>query len=133
MNENLPKRKTIRWDKQDYSHPGEYMITVCTKDMKQILSRITVNSQTVGDDVPVVPRIELLPYGQIADKYIKQLNEFYDNITVDQYVIMPNHIHIMLLVRDNGSREFALRTRDVDPYKTDFGGVAFCIDIQEVL
>ena len=54
-NNVLPERKNIRWYKQDYSHPGEYMITVCTKDMKQILSRITVNPQTVGDDVPVVP------------------------------------------------------------------------------
>ncbi len=104
MSENLPKRKNIRWDKQDYSHPGEYMITVCTKDMKQILSRITVNPQTVGDDVPVVPRIELLPYGKIADKYINQLNDFYSNINVIKYVIMPNHIHLLLQIPDGTTR-----------------------------
>ena len=45
--------------------------------------------------------IKLLPFGIIADKYIKQMNNFYDNIEIDQYVIMPNHIHILLIVYDD--------------------------------
>ena len=102
--ENLPKRKNIRWDKQDYSHPGEYMITVCTKDMKQILSRITVNPQTVGTGVLDRPYIQLTHYGQIADKYINQLNDFYSNINVIKYVIMPNHIHLLLQIPDGTTR-----------------------------
>ena len=142
----LPKRKNTRWEKQDYSHPGEYMITICTKDMKQILSRITagnpqtvgddvldrphhVNAQTVGDDVlvvphptkpavlqgtPTVPLIELTYYGKIADKYINQLNDFYDNINVIKYVIMPNHIHLLLQIPDG-------TTRTSSPTKTTDG------------
>ena len=55
--------------------------------------------QIVGVDVLGDPHtVQLLPYGEIADKYIKQLDEFYDHIFVDQYVIMPNHIHILLQV-----------------------------------
>ena len=111
----LPKRKNTRWEKQDYSHPGEYMITVCTKDMKQILSRITAgNSQTVGDDIPIVPYIELTYFGKIADKYINQLNDFYDNINVIKYVIMPNHIHLLLQIPDG-------TTRTSSPTKTTDG------------
>ena len=116
----LPERKNIRWYKQDYSHPGEYMITICVRDMKQILSKITAgNPQTVGDDVlvvphptkpavlqgtPTVPHIELTYYGKIADKYINQLNDFYDNIIVLKYVIMPNHIHLLLQIPDGTTR-----------------------------
>ena len=37
------------------------------------------------------------------DKYINQLNDFYENISVEQYVIMPNHIHMILFVRNDGS------------------------------
>ncbi len=97
----LPERKNMRWEKQDYSHPGEYMITICVRDMKQILSKITAgNQQTVGDDVLVVPHIELTKYGKIADKYINQLNDFYKNINVLKYVIMPNHIHLLLQIPD---------------------------------
>ena len=40
MAENLPKRKTPRLSKFDYSTPGTYFITICTKDKKQILSDI---------------------------------------------------------------------------------------------
>ena len=115
--EKLPARKNMRWEKQDYSHPGEYMVTICTKDMKQILSKITAGkSQTVGTGVPdrpiphktcgfegnPRPHVELSEYGQIADKYINQLNDFYNNINVLKYVIMPNHIHILLQIPDNG-------------------------------
>ena len=37
----------------------------------------------------------------IADKYIKQMNDFYDHLSVESYVIMPNHIHLLLFVREN--------------------------------
>ncbi len=58
----------------------------------------------VGGDVHDAPfDVELLPCGKIADKYVNQLNNFYDNIKIDRYVIMPNHIHIMLFVLDNGA------------------------------
>ncbi|MBO5287237.1 MAG: transposase [Clostridia bacterium] len=37
------------------------------------------------------------------DKYIKQLSGFYKNASVDSYVIMPNHIHLILVVMDSGA------------------------------
>ena len=46
-------------------------------------------------------KTELLNCGKIADKYVKQLNDFYKNISVDTYVIMPDHIHLLLQI-DNG-------------------------------
>ncbi len=47
------------------------------------------------------PRIELTQYGKIADKYINQMNDFYNNLSVEKYVIMPNHIHIILWIKGN--------------------------------
>ncbi len=96
MDNELPKRKNIRKQNFNYSKAGAYFITICTDNRCAILSRI------VGTGVLDGPYVELMPYGQIADKYIKQLNDFYDNIKVVEYVIMPNHIHIMLLVFDDG-------------------------------
>ena len=102
----LPKRKDLRLKSFDYSSAGAYFITMCTEDRRQILSRV------VGVDVPGDPKsIELLPYGVVADKYINQLNKFYDNVTIDKYVIMPNHIHILLIVRDNGSPRTSTPTK----------------------
>ena len=97
MKENLPTRKKIRLQNYDYSETGAYFITICTNKRRKILSKI------VGVDVPDDPRVELTAYGKIADKYINQLNNFYANISVEQYVIMPNHIHMILFVGDGGS------------------------------
>ena len=93
----LPQRKSTRLKNFDYSSAGAYFITICTQNRRQISSRI------VGGDVLDAPKnIELLPYGKIADKCINQLNYFYDDVKIDRYVIMPNHIHIMLLVSESG-------------------------------
>ena len=94
----LPKRKPTRLQNFDYSTAGVYFITICTENRREILSRI------VGGDVLDAPKnIKLLPHGKIAQKYIHQLNDFYDDIKVDGYVIMPNHIHLLLYVLESGA------------------------------
>ena len=93
------KRKRNRLEKYDYSSAGAYFITICTEGRREILSRIVVG----GDVLDAPKKEELLPYGEIAEKYIHQLNDFYGDIVVDRYVIMPNHIHIMLFVSENGA------------------------------
>ena len=59
-------------------------------------------SSIVGTGVLDCPQIELTKQGAVAEKYIKQLDEFYESISVDSYVIMPNHIHILLQIKANG-------------------------------
>ena len=93
--DELSKRKTPRYQSFDYNSSGVYFITICTQNRRCILSRI------VGTGVPDCPQIELTKYGQIADKYIKQLNDFYNQLSVEEYVIMPNHIHLLLWVKEN--------------------------------
>ena len=81
--DELKKRKTPRYQSFDYNSNGVYFITICTQNRRCILSRI------VGTGVPDCPHPELTKYGQIADKYIKQLNDFYNHLSVEEYVIMP--------------------------------------------
>ncbi len=57
-------------------------------------------SEIVGDGVLDVPKNELTKYGSIAEKYIRQMSEFYENVSVDKFVIMPNHIHAILCITD---------------------------------
>ena len=103
---DLPQRKPTRLKNFDYGVSGAYFITICTENRQKILSQI------VGDDVLGVPKnIELLPYGIVAGKYINKFNDFYDNITIDQYVIMPDHIHIILFVSKSGSPRTSTPTK----------------------
>ena len=110
----LKNRKNTRLKEADYNRNAIVFLTICTKERQCILSRIVetgVVPQTandtknrpldnlVGTGVLDGPKTELTKYGQIADKYINQLNNFYDDLSVESYVIMPNHIHIMLWVK----------------------------------
>ena len=95
----LPKRKPTRLRNFDYNTTGAYFITICTEGRRRILSRV------VGVDVLGDPKnAELLPHGIVADKYIKQLNDFYEHLSVEKYVIMPNHIHFLLWVKENKNK-----------------------------
>ncbi len=89
---DLPSRKATRLKNYDYSTPGAYFITICTKDRKEILSHI------VGTGVPDGPQNILTKYGEIAKKHINNMASFYSNISVDNYVIMPNHIHFLIQI-----------------------------------
>ncbi|MBR2160069.1 MAG: hypothetical protein IJ938_02015, partial [Clostridia bacterium] len=80
----------------DYNTVGVYFITICTKNRRCLLSRI------VGTGVLDCPQVELTESGKIAEKYINQLNGFYEHISVESYVIMPNHIHLLLFIKENG-------------------------------
>ncbi len=91
----VKNRKTTRLKCGNYNNNSVVFLTICTKERKCILSRI------VGTGVPDGPHIELTQYGLVADKYINQINSFYDKISVNGYVIMPNHIHIMLNIKGN--------------------------------
>ncbi len=95
MDYNLPKRKPTRLTDFDYTSVGTYFITMCTQNKKCILSKI------VGEGSPLP---QLSRYGNIADKWINSLSEKYNRITVDCYVIMPNHIHLLLSVDQQNGR-----------------------------
>ena len=95
---SLPERKKMRLENYNYNENGAYFITICTKNRQPILSNVI----SVGDDAHIVPQLSEI--GEIADKYIKQLNSFYNNISVDTYVIMPDHIHLLLQINGGRSR-----------------------------
>ncbi len=93
---DFPRRKSTRLKNYDYDTPGAYFITICTKDRQQILSKICV-----GDGVLDVPENKLTFIGEIADKNMKSLSRFYKDISVDKYVIMPNHIHMLIQIKSD--------------------------------
>ncbi len=96
---DLPKRKPNRLKYYDYSSAGAYFVTVCTKDRKCLLGRIIVGA-TIDRPYEIVLSNE----GIIADKAINNISEIYPSVTVDNYIVMPNHVHLLLQIHccDNG-------------------------------
>ena len=88
----LQTRKPTRLKNYDYSREGAYFITICTHNRKNILCDI------VGDGVYDIPKTTLFHCGEIVEKYIQKMNYQYDNVCVDKYVIMPNHVHAIVVI-----------------------------------
>ena len=82
-----PQRKPNRLPEFDYSSNHAYFVTICTQDRKNTLCRI------VGDGSPV-PK----PYGTIAASYISAIPSKFPQVHVDHFVVMPNHIHLLLFI-----------------------------------
>ncbi len=91
-NFSRPTRKPTRLQNYDYSQNGCYFVTVCVKDRRPILSTI------VGGDALIAPQIRLTEIGKITEKHIQKINLVYTDVTVEKYIIMPDHIHLLLFI-----------------------------------
>ena len=112
--EQLPERKRNRLQHYDYSSCGAYFITICTKDRKNIFWDMK-QPNIVGEAISLPPSPKLSSYGQIAEDAIQAIPKHYLRVEVDRYVIMPNHIHLILLIPYDGGRLIASPTDDTKP------------------
>lgn len=89
-----PKRKPNRLKNYDYSQSGVYFITICTKDKENLFWDV---GATIG-------RPNLTKAGKIVERAILNIPKSYSSVTVDKYVIMPNHIHLLLHLHNENGR-----------------------------
>ena len=102
----LPKRKTNRLPEYDYAQNGAYFITMCTKDRQEILWASN-DLETVEDVGASIPRpyavAPLSKQGKIVEQCILQIPSHYSAVSIEKYAVMPNHIHLLLLIQNEGS------------------------------
>ena len=93
MEAELPKRKHPRLDNYDYSQPGAYFVTLCAHNRRCLFSRILGRGLAPAE-------IQYTKYGKIAEQQLFLLEKRYAHLKIDRYVIMPNHIHAILILGD---------------------------------
>lgn len=80
------KRRSIRLRNYDYSQQGVYYVTLCL-NRRQCLFGEVDNGKMVLNDA-----------GRMVDKWWQELMQKYNTIEIDQYIIMPNHIHGIIAI-----------------------------------
>ncbi|MDD3284399.1 MAG: transposase [Patescibacteria group bacterium] len=85
---NKYRIESIRLKNWDYSDPGFYFITICIKDRENIFGEI------------IDGKMVLNIYGYIVKYCCRDLPNHYKNCIVDSYVIMPNHFHGIIQIKD---------------------------------
>jgi REP element-mobilizing transposase RayT len=82
-------RKAIRLKGYNYSQEGFYFVTIVVKDRKSLFGEIK-------DE-----RINLSNVGIIAKKFWEEIPKHFTNVALDEYVVMPNHIHGIIIIANN--------------------------------
>lgn len=108
MNESLPKRKNIRLKEYDYSEPGAYFITICTKNKEKLLWNGELDIakfdwKLVGGHSVHPQGLPLSKEGIAVEQNLNKWDDTYKNVYLSSYVIMPNHLHIMVVILSNQS------------------------------
>ena len=89
----MPERKHTRLKAYDYSTSGAYFVTICTQNRRCLLSRIVGRGLAPAE-------IQYTEYGRIAANQLLLLEQRYPSLKIDRYVIMPNHIHAILVLEE---------------------------------
>ena len=81
-------RRTIRLKGYDYSQQGYYFVTICTQNYENLFGDVIDGKMILNDS------------GLMVEKLWEELPLFYSDIVCDKFVIMPNHIHGIILIKE---------------------------------
>ena len=112
-------RKTIRLENYDYGQNGAYFITICVQNRLPILAEISELpvgasiarpcssiANMAGEQCSPLRTVEvkLSELGHMVDEAIQSIPAHYPSVTVEKYVIMPNHVHMLLRIDHKNGR-----------------------------
>jgi putative transposase len=81
--------KHYRLSGRTYTEAGNYFITICTSNREEYLGKIEKG------------KMILSPIGKIANELWNELSQIYSNIVLDEFVVMPDHIHGIIMIKNN--------------------------------
>lgn len=100
-------RRSIRLKGYNYSQPGWYFVTICTKNREMLFGEI-VDGKTILNE-----------WGMISETEWLKTEEIRKNIKIDQYVIMPNHLHGIIKIVDEEEDIYVRANRNSPQRDTD--------------
>ena len=98
----LKQRKPNRLKNFDYSSSGYYFITICTKDRQKYFGNIIDNKMILNE------------YGEIVKKCWTEILNHFDNVEFDEFIVMPNHVHGIVVIVGAGSSRPSGLSRPMD-------------------
>ncbi len=112
---NKYRIQSTRMRNWDYGWNGGYFVTICTHGMETFFGRIVNNKMWLND------------MGVLADLYWKDIPKHFPFVELDEYVVMPNHMHGIIIINNQSCRDAICRdaiNRVSTIISTKRGGVA---------
>ena len=92
-NPKIHHRQSMRLKDYDYSQDGYYFVTICVKNKTEYFGEI-INGKMILNE-----------YGEIAKKQWLWLAEQYDYVKLDEWIIMLNHLHGILIIENDSDQQ----------------------------
>ena len=103
---NRPQRRSPRKAGFDYTTPGAYFVTICSHNRRHIFGHIASNQMVLSS------------VGQIAQDRWAALPDHHPQVKLDQFVIMPNHVHGIIWLHIEPDTNLSIRTAPVQSVAT---------------
>jgi putative transposase len=104
FNRDKYHRRSIRLKEYDYAQCGTYFVTICTQHRECLFGDIVDGGMQLNE------------FGEIVrDECLKGIQEHFNNVSLDEYMVMPNHVHKIIIINSNCRGEVAspsLKTRN---------------------
>ena len=101
----IQNRRSIRLKDYNYSSNGAYFLTICVRNRECLLGKIE-NEQMILNE-----------YGEIVKDIWENLPNQVSDIDLDEYVIMPNHFHAILVINKSDNSEYFDKNLDISDQK----------------
>ena len=79
-------RRSMQMKEYDYSLPGAYFVTLLASGRKHLFGKVNLD------------QVELNEIGKIVEYCWLKIPKYFDNIKLDEYVIMPDHLHGIIFI-----------------------------------
>jgi REP element-mobilizing transposase RayT len=89
-NPDIHHRRSIRLQGYDYSQTGLYFVTICVQNRKYMFGHVSEGKMVLNDA------------GRMIEKWCAELSNKFPDIELDEYVIMPNHFHAIIINTGTG-------------------------------
>jgi REP element-mobilizing transposase RayT len=102
----FPQRKRNRLENYDYTLDGYYFITICTKNKIEYFGNVEHNKMILNE------------YGKSIEENLLKIKERFNVCEIDYYVVMPNHIHFILILDNSRSKSNKSITEVIGSFKS---------------
>jgi len=103
------RRRSIRLQDYDYGLAGAYFITIVTKDRKCLFGEIADGEMRIND------------CGKIVQDEWEKSAQIREEIELDAFVVMPNHIHAIVIITEGAGRATGRSPLQSGPAKRSLG------------
>lgn len=106
-NPNIHHRRSIRLQGYDYSQAGAYFITICTQNRTCLFGNVMDGKMVLNDA------------GLVAENCWLEIPDHFPNTTMDEFVIMPNHIHGIIIINEIDPPNAVVGVQYLEPQRNE--------------